>query len=340
MSNIKDVAKLAGVSTATVSRALANNYPVAEKTKSKVMEAIQTLGYEPNGMARNLRKMETKTVIVLVPDLQNPFFFEVIRGMEDVAAQEGYHIFLGNTNNNVEREREYIQLLNERMADGLILTTARVEKDYIVELSKKKPLVLACEYVEGTEIPSVSIDNVSSARKAANHLLAAGHKRVAYLSGPMNVVLSRDRMNGYLQALHSKEIPVDELLIQEGDFSFESGYLLARKLLSLPAPPTAIFAASDEMAIGAMKAVKEARLSVPKDVAIVGFDNIHMSTVVEPALTTISQPKYVIGRTAMEMLLNLIRKVPVSRQQTVLPDELIVRESCGGGGLQQFITLR
>jgi LacI family repressor for deo operon, udp, cdd, tsx, nupC, and nupG len=329
MSNIKDVAKLAGVSTATVSRVLANNYPVANKTKNRVLEAVQSLNYEPNRMARNLRKRETKTVIVLLPDLKNPFFSEVIRGMEDVAAREGYHLFLGNTNNDVEREREYIKMLNEQMADGLILTTARIGKDDILQLSEKKPLVLACEYLEGTDIPCVSIDNIGSARRATNHLISLGHKRIAHLSGPINVVLCRDRMNGYLQALHSKGIPVDESLMEAGDFSIDSGYLLTRKLLSLERRPTAIFAANDEMAIGAIKAVKEAKLSVPEDVAIVGFDNIPISTIIEPALTTISQPKYIIGKTAMEMVLNLIKKVPIPRHQMVLPEELIIRESCG-----------
>lgn len=329
MPKMSDVAKLANVSTATVSRVLSKSGLVTDITKLKVMEAIKELNYHPNILARHLRKMQTNTVVTVVPDLTNTFFSKVLRGIEAKARENGYRVLLGDTGNNENLEYEYLEVLHNKQADGMILLAARIDRKIIEEMSKKYPIVLACEYIEGSNLPTVSIDNVSSARKATEHLLKLGHRRIAHLSGPMNVILSRDRLKGYRQALDSWNIEIDPLLIQEGDFYYKTGYNLMLKLLSIENPPTAVFSANDEMAIGAIKAAQEQGLRIPAELAIIGFDNIQISEICSPALTTIAQPAYKLGETAMKLLNLLIKGETIKRRQVVLDDELVIRESCG-----------
>ncbi|MFC4766306.1 LacI family DNA-binding transcriptional regulator [Effusibacillus consociatus] len=330
MAKINDVARLANVSTATVSRVLSNADNVTEETREKVLEAIQRLKYQPNILGRYLRRMETKTVLVVVPDITNSFFSKILLGIESVAVKSGYQVLLVDTQNSVHLEVEYLNLLRQKQVDGMILLTARMNREEIEEIAEQFPVVLACEYLEGSRIPTVSIDNISSARKATEHLIQLGHRRIAHISGPMNIVLSRDRLRGYQQAMTQYELEIDPVLIQEGDFSYEIGYNLAMKFLALENPPTAIFAASDDMAIGAVKAVREQSLNVPKDIAVVGFDDVKIASIFEPSITTIAQPMYEIGTTAMELLVKLINGNQLKRRQYVLEDQLIIRETCGG----------
>ena len=295
-----------------------------------MLEAIEALNYQPNVLGRYLRRMETETVLVVVPDITNPFFSKVLRGIEAVALKHGYQVLLGDTQNDARLEEQYLNVLPQRQVDGMIFLTARIRKELMEEMARQFPIVLACEYLEGTDIPTVSIDNISSARKATEHLIRLGHCRIAHLSGPMNIILSRDRLRGYQQALAQHELEADAALVQEGDFTYESGYHLTLKLLALEKPPTAIFAANDEMAIGAIKAVRHRGGRVPDDVAVVGFDDIHMASIFEPSLTTIAQPMFEIGQKAMELLLALIEGTSARRRQLVLPDRLVIRDSCGG----------
>lgn len=295
-----------------------------------MLEAIEALNYQPNVLGRYLRRMETETVLVVVPDIMNPFFSKVLRGIEAVALKHGYQVLLGDTQNDARLEEQYLNVLPQRQVDGMIFLTARIRKELMEEMARQFPIVLACEYLEGADIPTVSIDNISSARKATEHLIRLGHCRIAHLSGPMNIILSRDRLRGYQQALAQHELEADAALVQEGDFTYESGYHLTLKLLALEKPPTAIFAANDEMAIGAVKAIRHRGGRVPDDVAVVGFDDIHMASIFEPSLTTIAQPMFEIGQKAMELLLALIEGTSARRRQLVLPDRLVIRDSCGG----------
>lgn len=329
MAKMSDVAKKANVSIATVSRVFSSPETVAEETKKKVLKVVEELNYTPNVLARQLRKMETKTIVVVVPDITNIFFSRVLRGIETIARENGYRVLLGDTENDITLENEYLKTLYEKHADGLILLTARTDRITIEKLSENYPVVLACEYLEGSNLPTVSIDNISAARKATEHLIKLGHRRIAHITGPMNVILSRDRLKGYKQAMESYELEVDPILIQEGDFYYKTGYNLMLKLLFIENPPTAVFAANDEMAIGAIKAIQSQGLKVPEDIAIVGFDNIKMSAIFSPSLTTIGQPTYKIGEKAMNLLLDLIRGKKLSKNQFVLDDKLIIRESCG-----------
>lgn len=328
MVRISDVAKMANVSTATVSRVLSNSGNVKKETAEKVLEAIKKLNYQPNLLARQLRRLETKTVLVVVPDITNTFFSKILRGIEQVAIENDYEVLLGDTGNSLEREKGYLDILRQKKADGMILLTARLESHLLEEISHEFPVVLACEYLEGSDIPTVSIDNISSARKATEYLISLGHKRIGFLSGPMDVILSRDRLKGFKQGMMQHNIAIEPNLIQEGDFSFESGFNLMTKLLALTEPPTAVFASSDEMAIGAIKAIKAKGLKVPDDISIVGFDDIKFASIFEPALTTVSQPMFEIGQKAMELLIKLMNGSEIERRQYILEDQLVIRDSC------------
>lgn len=328
---MSDVAKLANVSPATVSRVLSNPDLVSKETREKVLDVINKVNYKPHIVARQFRTKETKIILVVVPDITSAFFSRVLRGIEHVAVQHGYQVILGDTENEIKREQEYINLLLQKQADGMVLLTARQDKSRLEEISEHFPMVLACEYVDGLNVPTISIDNISSARKATEHLIKQGHTKIAHITGSMNVILSRDRLRGFQQAMMSHDLEIDSSFIQESDASYESGYDQMMKLLALETPPTAVFAFNDEVAIGAMKAVKDSQLSIPDDIAIVGFDNINMASIVEPNLTTINQPKYEIGKKAMELLLKIINGESLQKKKFVMRDELIIRESSGDG---------
>ena len=329
MVRIADVAKLANVSTATVSRVLSNTGKVKKETTEKVLEAIKQLNYQPNILARQLRTLETKTILVVVPDISNPFFSKVLRGIEEVADENGYQVLLGDTINKPEHEIAFLDILRQKKADGMILLTARSNREFLEQLAKEYPIVLACEYIEGAEIPTVSIDNISSARKITEHLIQLNHERIATITGPLHVVLGRDRLKGFQQAMKQNGLQIEPCLVQEGDFTLESGCNQMLKLLALENPPTAVFAANDEMAMGAIKTIKSKGLNVPNDIAVVGFDNIKFASIFEPALTTISQPTFEIGEKAIDLLISLINNTPLEKEQYILEDQLIVRDSCG-----------
>jgi LacI family repressor for deo operon, udp, cdd, tsx, nupC, and nupG len=327
MVKIVDVAKLANVSTATVSRVLTNSSAVRKETAEKVLAAIETLNYQPNILARQLRRMETKTILVVVPDITNTFFSKVLRGIESVANQNGYQVLLGDSLNDSKRESGYLNVLRQRKADGMILLTARLSAKEIEEIALEFPVVLACEYTPGLNVPTVSIDNVRSAKKAADYLIDLGYKRIGFISGPFDVVLGRDRLEGFRQAITERKLDVNGLLVQEGDFTFESGYANMMEFLALKSPPEAIFAANDEMAIGAIKAIHSKGLKVPEDISVMGFDDIEFASIFEPSLTTIAQPSFEIGETAMKLLMKQLNKEDIEKKQYILEDKLIVRDT-------------
>lgn len=328
MVSIKDVARKAKVSTATVSRVLSKSEPVKEETAKKVLEAVKELNYQPNALARQLRKLETRTILVAVPDITNTFFSKVLRGIESVAVANGYQVLLVDVISDVEQENGYLNILRQRKADGLILLTARMKPNIVEEIALEYPLVLACEYIEGSSVPTVSIDNISGARKATEYLINLGHKRIGFISGPLNSVLGQDRLKGYRQAMAQNNLTVEPILIQEGEFTYESGFNMMMKFLALSNFPKAVFAANDEMAFGAIKAIKSKRLSVPHDISVIGFDDVKFSSIIEPALTTIAQPAFEIGSKAIELLLRLINKEEVAKSQYILEDQLVIRDSC------------
>jgi len=327
---LRDVARIAGVSTATASRALERPQAVAEETKRRVLEAVASSGYIPNISARNLRKMETRLVTILIPDVTNPFFNEIVRGVEQVAREHGYSVLLADTENLPGQEAAYGNLLAARRTDGLILLNGRVPTGLLPQDQPRgttPPVVVACEYVTNIDLPTVQIDNIDAARKATQHLLDLGHRRIGFITGPLWNVLSRDRLHGHRDALLDAGLTFDDALVAQGNFSIASGVTAASQLLGLAERPSAIFASNDEMAIGAIRAARDRGLRVPEDVSVVGFDDIRFAAFVDPPLTTVSQPGNEIGRTAMTLLLTILAGQPVQQRRIILPTHLELRAS-------------
>lgn len=330
--SIKQVAKLAGVSTATVSRTLKLPDVVTAETREKVMSAVTKLGYTPNFLAANLRTARSQVILVIVPDIGNPFFSEIIKGMEQVAQARGYSLLLGDSQHSAEREFEYGSRVAARQADGLITLSGRVPfKNYREQLRKGvlPPMVNACEYIADRAIPTVQIDNQAAAFKAMQYLLDLGHKHIGFVTGPMTSTLSTERLKGYQKALQSAGRPEKKALIVHGDFTAESGVAAAEQLLALAHPPTAIFCSNDEMAIGAIKALKSHGIAVPAQMSVMGFDDIPLARYFDPPLTTVLQPKLEIGREAMKILLDMLAGQPPATKVHSLPFRLVVRASTG-----------
>jgi LacI family repressor for deo operon, udp, cdd, tsx, nupC, and nupG len=327
LSTIQDVALAAGVSAATVSRVINDSPRVSERTRGIVVEAIKRLDYKPNLLGRNLRRSETKLVLVLLPSIANPFYSRIVKGIEDVGHKNGYNVMLCNTNSDVTRERIYLELLKNRLADGVIIMAPEMGENELSEIGLTYPVVQCCEYKEGARVSHVSVDNLAAANKAVKHLISQGHKRIGIISCANSFVSTIKREEGYRKALQDAGLHMDEELVKRGDYSFKSGVRAASQLLALKERPTAIFAISDIMAIGAIRAAGENGLLVPQNVAIVGFDNIEFASMINPMLTTISQPKYDIGCTTMELLLSQIRGELKEPKDVFLENELIMRES-------------
>ena len=326
-STIQDVARAAGVSVATVSRVLNNSGSVAKGTRDAVLEAIRRLNYRPNLLGRNLRRTETRLVLVLLPTIANPFYSRIVKGMEDVAIKNGYNIMLCNTDSNAERERVYLELLKNKLADGVIFMAPELGGEELSALGRDFPVVQCCEYKEDARVHHVKIDNFEAAEKAANHLISLGHKRIGMISSDNKFLSTRQREQGFRAALEAAGIEYDGQLAANGDYSFKSGRRAALNLLALKSRPMAIFAISDVMAIGVLRAAREKGLKVPDDLAVMGFDNINFSSMCNPLLTTISQPKYDLGCMAMKLLLRDIRGELDEPVEIVLENELIIRES-------------
>lgn len=327
MITIKDVASFAEVSVATVSRVLNNMGTVAPETKERVLKAINDLHYQPNLLARHLRRSETRMILVLLPNISNPFYARLVKGMEDVGQKNGYSIMLCNTDSDQSRERTYLEFLHNHLSDGVIFMAPELPREELSVIGKNFPVVQCCEYKEGASVSHVSIDNLGAAYRAVNHLLDLGHRRIAIISSDNRFVSTIQREIGYRKALEEAGIKADEELIRHGDYSFNSGFEVAKQFIGIKDRPTAIFAISDIMAIGAMKAVRTSGLKIPDDIAVVGFDNISFSSMCDPMLTTISQPKYDLGCVTMELLIKQIQGEVKEPRDILLESKLIIRES-------------
>ena len=330
MANIRDVADNAGVSVATVSRTLQQPERVSPKTRSKVMAAVQAVGYKPNLMAVKFRSGKTHNLVVLVPTVANVFFARVISGMQEAAAELGYSILLANTLGNNDIENHYAKMVSTSQADGLIQLRAHNPFDAsMINDNGLLPMVNACEVIDDGQYPVVSLDNRAAAKAMTQHLISLGHKRIAMIKGPNSSPLTQERLNGYKDALRDANIDFDESLLLDGDFTLQAGYNAGVTISELNDRPSAVFCENDETAIGAMQAFKQADLHVPNDISVAGFDDIAFSAFVDPPLTTIAQPAEEFGRTAVTLLVDLlngkIRKAP----KVIMPFELIVRESTG-----------
>lgn len=332
MANIEDVARLANVSIATVSRAFNNKHDVSEKTKARILEIARSIGYEPSVPARSLTKRKTNTLGLIVPDISNPFYGEVVRGIEDTCHNHNYNVILCNADNKRDKEFLYIDMLKNRWVDGIIFHSDYfTERHYEVFKGKKIPLVLAGRATK-YDVLYVAIDNFKAAYDATNYLISLGHERIGIIHGPLNgmeeTVDSVDRFLGYKKALKDAGLKVYDELIKEANFKAKGGYKAAKMMLEGEIKPTAIFAISDMMAIGAINAVFDSGFKCPEDVSVIGFDNIDLCEVIRPPLTTIAQPMYQIGAVAAKLLVKIIGGEQVEQKSVLLDHELVVRKSC------------
>lgn len=329
MPNIKDVAEEAGVSVATVSRVIRNQSTVTEITRNRVLRAIEVLDYHPNAFARNLRSRKSKIIMVIVPDIGNTFFHEILNGIQSIANANGYQVLISDMANNAKTEIQYLNALSQKLVDGVISLSATAARSMLERISEKFPLVVACQYLEDSPVPNVTIDNIDAAKTIVRYLIDNGHTRIAHLTSFPDMLLYRDRMNGYFKALAENDLPIDLELVKYDDPSIDGGKRQMELLLELKKPITAVFAAGDTMAIGALKALKAAGKRVPEDVSVVGFDNIEISSIFEPTLSTINQPKRLMGEMAMKKLLKIIRGEKLKNLQDILNYDLVIRESSG-----------
>jgi LacI family repressor for deo operon, udp, cdd, tsx, nupC, and nupG len=325
---IRDVARRAGVSTATVSRALANPGTVAEATREAVFAAIAETGFAPNASARSLRVRTTKMVLALLPGIGNSFYTPILNAVEEVLSLAGYGMLMGDTRMDRAREAHYDRLVRSGQVDGVMLLTGRLPHPEFATLDARTPIALICNDIPGLEgLPVIEIENREAARALVAHLVGLGHRRIGHAVGPTDNVEAWYRLDGYRSALADAGLAEDESIVWQGAFTFEAGVRVAHQFLDHRAPPTAVFTANDEMAMGFIKTVKDAGLSVPEDVSVVGFDDIEFARYFDPALTTIHQPRAELGRLAAETLLARMTgkgKVPL---RTRLPCTLVVRDS-------------
>ncbi|WP_277790884.1 LacI family DNA-binding transcriptional regulator [Dyella jiangningensis] len=324
MRTVKEIAAAANVSVATVSRALQRPEVVSEATRLHIQEVVKRLGYTPNALARNLRTARTRLIIALLPDIANPFFSQVIRGIEQVAHENGYSVLLGETQSSLVREQAYADMVAARQADGIITMSHRVPA---IPIQGRLPVVNACEYVKDQQISSVYVDNVAGARAAVDYLVTLGHRDIAFIAGPPTSPICIDREQGYRLALETARLPCNPALTALGDFSIEAGERAIELLLAQGQSFSAVFCSNDEMAIGAMRALASHGLRVPHDVSVVGFDDIRFSRYMTPSLTTVAQPKNALGREAMSMLIELLNDAEVPPRKRVLSADLVVRGS-------------
>jgi len=304
-ATILDVARRAGVSTATVSRALAAPDRVAEETRAKVIAAIAATGYTPNASARNLRARSTHIVLALVPGMSNTFFTPILNAIEDALSAAGYGMIIGDTRGNQQKESHYTRFIRAGQVDGVILFTGHLPRDGDISPdSGRVPIALVCNEIVGDDRFSVfDVDNRAAARRATAHLVAAGHRRIANIAGAPDNIEARARLKGFREALAAAGLPIDEGAIWAGGFRFENGVDAARLFLAMPERPTAVFAAADDAAIGFIRTVRDAGVRTPEDVSVVGFDDIDYASVIDPPLTTMRQPREELGRLAAEDLL-------------------------------------
>ncbi len=326
LPSISEVAKLAGVSVATVSRVLNNTKAVNPETRLRVEQAVAQLGYHINAAGRSLAKAQSFTLLVLVPDFSNPFYAQIVQGVESVTRKHGYRIMLSDTSDGVADVSSALASLYNRMVDGVISLEHLEDHGELITQVREMPWISCSEFMPGSGVPYVSIDHGQAAVDAVQYLINKGHRRIALITADETYRWARLRREGYELALKRAGLPVDPALTRTATSTdYEAGSQAASGLLALYDPPSAVFAVSDTLAIGAIKALRRGGRRVPEDVAVVGFDDLPLSAVFEPALTTIAQPMRQLGAEAAEMLLQrLAGERPAPR---TLMHSIVIRDS-------------
>ncbi len=332
MIGIKDIAREANVSPATVSRVLRNPSLVAESTRIAVLETVKKYGYTPNNLGVSLRKSKTYNLMAIIPDLISGFNYPVIRAIESIALENGYNLLLGDTQELESRERSFAAMVSSRQVDGILLFCSRLPFDIDPDRAladQLPPLVNACEDIALEGLDKVNIDNAAAAEDAVNYLISLGHKRIAVIAGNMTSPSTLSRMEGYKRALLKAGLAYNDELVTVADYSQPKAEIATRKLVALKNRPTAIFNFSDEMGMSCIATLLNLGYKIPQDFSVMGFDNISYSQYCYPTLTTIAQPLKEIGITCMELLLPQLNGEKMQGIHRVLPHQLIIRQSTG-----------
>ena len=325
---MRDVAQRAGVSISTVSHVVNNSRTVGEGSRYRVLQAMDELSYKPNTLARSLRRRQSNSIGLIVPDSANPFFAEVARGIEDTSFDQNYSVILCNSDGDLDKQAIYTNLLIERQVAGILFVAAGVSTELVDDLSRRRvPLVVIDREVPGVEVDTVLTNHYQGGFLATQHLIDLGHRRIACISAGSELSPSAERVTGYRDALKTNGIVFDKSLVVLGDFQYESGYHAAHQLLQRESPPTAIFAINDLMAVGCISAVTERGSRVPEQISVVGFDDVRLASFSNPPLTTIAQPKREIGELATEILFARIHDLDAPPRFERLETTLIVRRS-------------
>jgi DNA-binding LacI/PurR family transcriptional regulator len=331
---LKDIAKIAGVSTATASLALAGDPRVNVKTKQHVEEVARRLKYVPNEIGRSLRAKKAETIALIFPNtphnaFTHPYFVQLLEGVSEVLVHNSFHLLLSASPSETDEAAAYDKILRNRRADGIILWPASIRDSNITKIIESGFPVVYLGKWHHDDVNTIQRDDYGGAYAATEQLIKNGRKRIVHLSGPLDYQVSIDRIEGYKQALQDNKILFDPLLLVEGDFNMEKGYEVVQQLQLRSVQYDAIFAGNDRMAIGAMRGLRSLGLSVPEDVAVIGCDNIEMATLTEPTLTSIHQPMHQIGKLAAEKIVSMLTGQPIAKPQEIVSSNLIIRESCG-----------
>jgi LacI family transcriptional regulator len=331
MATIRDVAKLAGVSPITVSRVINNTSYVSQETRERVEAAIDELGYVPNMLGPSLRLKKTMTLAAVISDITNPFWTDVTRGIEDIAQAHGYFVILCNTDESEDKQEQYLQMLLRRRIDGILLVPASSTPDSIRLIKKQNiPVVVLDRRVPDIDVDFVRADSETGAYELTKYLISLGHRQIAMLAGPQSVSTSIDRVNGFCRALNEIDLEMCDPMVFWGSFTKEAGYEMAKKAIAATPPPTALFAANNFVAIGAIQALQEKNLRIPEDFSIVAFDDIPAAYSINPFLTAANQPSREMGKRATRLLLDRINgKDARPCQEILLSTEMIIRSSAG-----------
>ncbi|MEN8701334.1 catabolite control protein A [Bacillus infantis] len=326
---IYDVAREANVSMATVSRVVNGNPNVKPATRKKVLEVIERLGYRPNAVARGLASKKTTTVGVIIPDISSTFFAELARGIEDIATMYKYNIILSNSDQNKDKELHLLNTMLGKQVDGIVFMGGNITPEHVEEFEKSPvPIVLAGSIEESEKIPSVNINYEQAAYDAVQTFIEKGHKQIGIAIGPLHEPINEaKKLAGYKRALSEAGIEYKEELVAEGDYTYDSGIEAFEKLMEASAKPTAIFAGSDEMALGVVHGAEDKGFSVPNDVEVISSDNTRLALMVRPQLTSVVQPLYDIGAVAMRLLTKYMNKEKVTENIVVLPHRIEYRDS-------------
>ena len=331
MSTLKDVARKANVSISTVSRVINKEPLVKEKTRERVEEAIAELNYLPNRVAQRLRSanMKNKLIGLVLPDIQNPFYVDVVRGVEEAAYQQNFSVMIGNFDQDEKKEKIFLDILQSESIDGLTVAPSRGRDQHIKQVIENGyPVVCIDRGLVGADVDVVKVNNEEGAFGAIDYLIELGHKRIAHITGHPGIPTTRERIEGYERAMAKHGIEIDPALVRNSDSGYNSGASLMQELIDLPNRPTAVFTANNLLTLGALKTIHENNLQIPDDISIVGFDDMYWSMSLNPPLTAVRQSGYDIGNKAAELLVKKIAHPDRSTSSVVMDTELIVRRSC------------